>query len=107
MRGGAHFVDRTIECRLVGAGRLGKAAELAHELQRRGADLFFGRRRLEIEQRSDTAAHDALSTYELDAATGSWPAAAAGCRRAMASAISTVRRAISACSRSTMRPSIW
>jgi hypothetical protein len=29
------------------------------------------------------------------------------CRRAIASAISTVRRAMSACRRSTMRPSIW
>src|SRR5215212_5128913 len=34
-----------------------KAAALAHELQRRGADLVLGRRRLEIEQRTDVAAH--------------------------------------------------
>ena len=35
------------------------------------------------------------------------PTRQAGCTGVIASAIATVRRAMSACSRSTMRPSIW
>jgi prepilin-type processing-associated H-X9-DG protein len=33
---------------LVGLGRLGKSADLSHELQRRGANFFFGDGRVEV-----------------------------------------------------------
>src|SRR4051812_10062744 len=51
-----HLVDGAVECRLVGARRPRGATELAHELQRRRADLVLGGRRLEVRQRLDVAA---------------------------------------------------
>ena len=53
--------DRRLEGRRVGARGMGEAAELAHELARGGADLVLARRRIEIEQGSDAAAHRAIS----------------------------------------------
>jgi hypothetical protein len=57
MRRLRHFIDCLAECRFIGTRGLGETAQLAHELQRRGADFVLGRRRLEIEQRADIAAH--------------------------------------------------
>src|SRR3990172_8383178 len=45
---------------LVRLRRLGKAAQLADELLRRRADFLVGRRRVEVEQRADIAAHRTL-----------------------------------------------
>jgi hypothetical protein len=56
-RRGRDLLDRTIEGRLVGLRRHVEAAQLAHELQRRVADLELGGRRLEVEKRLDVAAH--------------------------------------------------
>src|SRR3954454_24815315 len=55
--GSRNLLDRTIEGGLVALRGMGKAAELTHELQRRGAHLVLRRRRLEVEQRPDVAAH--------------------------------------------------
>src|SRR6516164_6444279 len=44
---------------------MSKARELTHELQRRGANLLLGRRRLEIKQRADIAAHRLVSIVPL------------------------------------------
>src|SRR4051812_6368743 len=51
------FVDRALEGCGVLAGGLVESRQLAHELQRRGADLILRRRRLEIEQRLNVTAH--------------------------------------------------
>jgi hypothetical protein len=51
------FRHRAIECRGVGLRRPGEAGEFAYELQRRCLDFVLGRRRFEIEQRLDVAAH--------------------------------------------------
>src|SRR5665213_1325067 len=56
-RRGRHFRDSAVEGVRVGLRRLVEARKLAHELQRGGLDLVLGRRRLEIEQRLDVAAH--------------------------------------------------
>src|SRR5262249_37150083 len=58
-----YFIDGAPEGRLVGARGVGESAQLAHELQCRGADLFFCRRRLEVEQRANIAAHRSLLQY--------------------------------------------
>src|SRR6478672_12149668 len=60
-RGHRHLLDGRLEGGLVGAGRLRRSAELANELQRRRADLVLRRRRIEVRQRPDVAAHAALS----------------------------------------------
>src|SRR5271165_7067928 len=52
-----NLLDRAVECRFIGLRRLVETGELSHELQRGGVDLILGRRRLEIEQRLDVAAH--------------------------------------------------
>src|SRR5262245_43394553 len=46
-----------VERRLVGLRRLREAAQLAHELQRGGADLLVGGGRIEVEQGLDAPAH--------------------------------------------------
>src|SRR4029077_2567476 len=51
------FVDGRLERRFIGLRRLVEAADLAHELQRGGADLFVGDRRIEVEKNSDVSAH--------------------------------------------------
>ena len=51
------LVDGALEGLLVGPRRLRRAADLAHELQRRLAHLLVGRRRLEVVERLDVAAH--------------------------------------------------
>src|SRR5262249_27873393 len=58
--GGGLFVDRTVERRLVRLRGAGEPAQLADELQRRGADFILARGRLEIEQRADVSAHGEL-----------------------------------------------
>src|SRR5207249_1687017 len=55
-----NLLDRAGKRRLVGPGGVRKTAELAHELERGGADLILGRGRLEVEQRADIAAHRSL-----------------------------------------------
>src|SRR5690242_10119147 len=52
-----HVVDRLVEGRFVGLRRLGRSAELAHELKRRGADLVVGGGGFEIRESFDVAAH--------------------------------------------------
>ncbi len=52
-----HLVDGAVERRLVGLRRRGEAAQLADELDRRGADLLVGRRRVEVEEGADVSAH--------------------------------------------------
>jgi hypothetical protein len=54
-----HRLDGAVEGGLVRLGRPIEAAQLAHELQRRGADLLIGGGRLEIMQGPDIAAHGA------------------------------------------------
>src|SRR3954451_1718232 len=49
--------DRAVEGLLVGRRRLREAADLAGVLERGGAGLFGRRRRLEVVERSDVAAH--------------------------------------------------
>src|SRR5580765_8362125 len=56
------LVDRAVEGLLVGGRRLGRAAHLADELQGGGGDLLRGRRRLEVVQGTDVAAHVAEPT---------------------------------------------
>src|SRR5689334_1350693 len=56
-----HLVDRAFKGFLVGLGRHAEAAELAHELQRGGADLLLGGGRLEVVEGLDASAHGALS----------------------------------------------
>src|SRR5438105_2094273 len=52
-----NFLDGTLERRFVGLRGLVEAGKLAHELQRRGMDFILTRRRIEINQRLDVAAH--------------------------------------------------
>ena len=52
-----HLVHRTLERLGVRLRRLREAADLADVLERRGADLVLSRRRLEVVERSDVAAH--------------------------------------------------
>lgn len=56
-RGLGHALDGTLEGRGVGPRGPGRPAHLAHELDRGCTDLLVGRRRLEVEQRPDVAAH--------------------------------------------------
>jgi hypothetical protein len=51
------FHHRAIEGFGIGSRRPAEAGEFSDELQRRGADFIVGRRRFEIEQRLDVAAH--------------------------------------------------
>src|SRR5882672_6430827 len=52
-----HLVDGTIERGLVRLRWRVESAQLADELQRRRADFFLSRRRIEIEKRFDVSAH--------------------------------------------------
>ena len=54
------FFDGAIERGLVGDRRPGRAADLAHELQRGRVDFVFRGRGLEVEQRADVPAHGFL-----------------------------------------------
>ena len=56
-RGGGDLVDGEVERLLVGARGACGPTQLAHELQRRRADLVVARRRLEVRQRLDVPAH--------------------------------------------------
>src|SRR5438552_16062607 len=60
-RGLRHFLDGEVERRGVRGRRLVEAGKLAYELQCGGADFVLRRRRLEIEQRLDVAAHRLIS----------------------------------------------
>ena len=77
-----------VEGLLVGGRRLGRAADLAHELQRGVVDLVRGRRRLEVVQRADVAAHgveptpDAPGSQRAGTAPSRRPPAPPGRRRA-------------------------
>src|SRR5579872_1411065 len=55
-------VDRALERRGVRLGRLAVAADLAHELQRGGPRLFLVRGRLDVVERVDRSAHQALTS---------------------------------------------
>ena len=52
------LLDGEVEGLLVGGRRLGRAAHLAHVLERRSEYLLVRGRRLEVEQRSNVPAHD-------------------------------------------------
>src|SRR5262249_10302241 len=52
------FRHRTVECGLIGLRGLVEAGKLSHELQCGSVDLVLRRRRLEVEQRLDVAAHE-------------------------------------------------
>jgi len=52
-----HLDDGAVERHFVGLRRLVVAGELADKLERRGVELLVGRRRLEVVQRPDVAAH--------------------------------------------------
>src|SRR5271157_997988 len=56
-RDGGYFIDRSEERCFVFPGRLGKTADLAHELKGSGSNLFAGDGRIEVEQRFDVSAH--------------------------------------------------
>jgi uncharacterized protein YuzE len=56
-RGGGDVGDGAVEGGGVGLRGPVEAGELAHELQGRGAHFFVGRRRVEVEQGLDVAAH--------------------------------------------------
>jgi hypothetical protein len=56
--GRSYVLHRAVECGSVGLRRRVEAGQLAHELQGRGVDFVLGCRGLEIEQRTDIAAHD-------------------------------------------------
>jgi len=60
------FINGVIEGGLVALRWMRKATDLPHELQRRGADFIFRRRRLEIKQGSDIPAHRNSSRGRLD-----------------------------------------
>ena len=51
------LADRLVEHGLVGRRRLGRAGDLAHELQGRRVDLVVGRGRLEVVEGADVPAH--------------------------------------------------
>src|ERR1700680_2099843 len=57
-RGAGDLLDGAIEGCRIGLRRPVEPGELAHELQGGGADIILARRRIEVEQRSDVAAHD-------------------------------------------------
>src|SRR5262249_14999081 len=61
-----HLVDGTLERRLVGARRLAEPAQLAHELQRGGADFLLPRRRVEVKERTEISAHGPPLCGQLD-----------------------------------------
>src|SRR5262245_10232491 len=63
-RGGRDLLDRVVEHDLVGLGGAGEAAQLANELQRRGADLLVGGGRLEVEQGLDASTHGGVTQME-------------------------------------------
>src|SRR5204862_289446 len=56
-----HLVHGTIEGDFVGLRWLREAAQLSHELQRRGADLIVGGRRREVVQGLDASTHERSS----------------------------------------------
>src|SRR5574338_1614681 len=65
--GGSDLRDRLVEHGLVGARLLRRAAQLADELQGRGADFIAGRRGFEVREGLDVAAHGSiLSTRRYD-----------------------------------------
>jgi len=83
-----HLVDSRVEERLIRLRGLGRPAQLADELQRGGEDLLGRRRRREVRERSDIAAHEgsltppiADQTPELLNFTATSPPARARCER--------------------------
>jgi hypothetical protein len=52
------LADRRVERSLVGLRWSVQPTDLSHELQRSRANLFFGGWRIEVEERSNTPAHD-------------------------------------------------
>src|SRR5262249_52275618 len=57
------FLDRALERVLIRLRRLRESADLADVLQRRAANFFFGRLRLEVVQRADVATHWGLLRF--------------------------------------------
>ena len=69
-----HLVHRAVESGLVGLGRPSEAAQLAHELEGRGAHLLVRRRRLEVVQGLDVPTH-ALASPPRDQLRATGPQA--------------------------------
>src|SRR5689334_7970362 len=65
MGGVSDFVDRTIECILVGLRWLGEAGKFSDKLQRRRANFVIRRRRRKVMQGFDGSTHDELLTRRL------------------------------------------
>src|SRR5262249_5365467 len=64
--------DGALERVLIRLRRLREPADLADVLQRRAANLFLGRRRLEVVQRADVATHWALLRFSSPLRLASW-----------------------------------
>src|SRR3954454_8405853 len=90
-RGLRHGGHRVVEGLLVGLGRLREPADLAHVLERGRALLLVRRRRLEVVERADVAAHGAQRTL------GAWPAQRARRRSCWSTARTSTRRSAAAC----------
>src|SRR5262249_47087615 len=69
------LIHSPVECRLVGLGGPGEAAQFADELQRRGPDLFGCGRRSEVMQRLYIAAHGDPRSLSTRTAFASRPTA--------------------------------
>src|SRR5215217_1492325 len=61
-----YLFDRTVESLLVGFRRFCKSAQLPHELNRRRANLFLGRRRFEVMKCFDISTHAVLLLPALE-----------------------------------------
>src|SRR5436190_18259561 len=96
------LVDGVLERLGVGAGGLLHPAHLADELERRVADLFVGRGRLEVVERSDVPAHAPERSYAT-AGTGAPAAGADAASRSRSSSRRSPSTSISSHRRSTKR----
>src|SRR5947207_1372755 len=70
LRGRGDLVDRSIEDGFVHARRLRDAAQLAHELEGRGADLVIRGRRCKVGERLDITAHACAPSMRGPVTTG-------------------------------------
>src|SRR5881275_1097549 len=105
LRGLAEALGRpglVLLCLGVGAGGLLHPAHLADELERRVADLFVGRGRLEVVERSDVPAHAPERSYAT-AGTGAPAAGADAASRSRSSSRRSPSTSISSHRRSTNR----
>jgi hypothetical protein len=64
------LIHSAIESQLVSPGRLGEAAQFAHELNRRSSDFFVGRRRFEIVKSLNISTHDTCASSNRNSVSG-------------------------------------